>query len=222
MFGASTGASTVRVCRREPQGSFYPLSVVGRFYDFLLADSQIYTTLFHEREDSAQYWLQSYITIWEGQWLQTLKRRPNDVYDGTDPIVGSVGSQSDICRAPTCDKVRAVVLASTRGSTKIRTGSQQTGSGGEGVYGVSFGRSALSPSCSSNGDSGPFDMVGYENLIGALGSEAKQEIDQSGPQGAQQLHSPPQSHLAGTASPHGGGAHKTRQSNVAGGGDETR
>eukprot|EP01043_Picozoa_sp_COSAG02_P048589 COSAG02_NODE_4786_length_4977_cov_6.788233_8_plen_236_part_00 len=210
-------------CGREPQGSFYPLSVIGRFYDFLLADSQIYTTLFHEREDSAQYWLPSYIMIREEKWLATLKRRPNDADGGTGPIVRS-GPHTDICRAPVCHQIRAIVFANTRSSVTSGTSTtiQQDDRGDEGIYGVSFGSSALSPACNNNEGGEKFDMYGYEELTRALGSEARQEIDQSNRQDRQQLQSPPQPYLPGTTSRHSGGTHGMSHSNAAGGGDETR
>ncbi len=128
--------------------------------------------------------------------MDSLKRRPNDAEGGTGPIVPA-GSHTDICRAPVCHQLRAIVLANTRSSATDGATSQQDDLGNnskditegernkyegvdEGVYGVSFGRSALSPSCSNNGaGGGAFDMFGYEELTSALGSEARQEIDQS-------------------------------------------
>ena len=53
-----------------------------------------------------------------------------------------------------------------------------------GVYGVGFGRSALSPACSGDmgggGDMGGlgFDVIGYDELVSALGAEASHEIEE--------------------------------------------
>ena len=158
------------------------MAIVGRFYDFLLADSHIYTTLFHEREASGQYWLPSYITVWEQHWLSTLKRKSDT--GGTEPIV-PVGVHADICAVPSCDEVRAVVLASQL----------------DGVFGVGFGRSALGTSCSEQGGGASFDMEGYEELVRTLGSAARQEIDRPDSQEVQQagkaVHRNRQGNIAG-------------------------
>ena len=111
----------------------------------------------------------------------------------------AVRSHADLCGAPTCEELRAVVTASDGG----------------GVYGVSFGRSALSSLCgdSAAGSGRAFDTAGYGELVTALESEATQEIEQA-EQGAEpsteserQVHREPQ-HL--------------QSHSRAAGGDETR
>ena len=232
-----------------------------------MADASVYTTLFHEREDSAQYWLPSYIMIREEQWLSTLHSAGGSlslslslslshslslslyisrstslssltssvwlssltlsvsplpplsvslslcrsvslslclyrVVDGGTGSVVAVRSHADLCGTPTCEELRAVVTASDGG----------------GVYGVSFGRSALSSLCgdSAAGSGRAFDTAGYGELVTALESEAAQEIEQA-EQGAEpstesgkserQVHREPQ-HL--------------QSHSRAAGGDETR
>ena len=55
--------------------------------------------------------------------------------------------------------------------------------GAAGVYGVGFGRSALSPACGGGGGGGDtgglgFDVIGYDELVSALGAEASHEIEE--------------------------------------------
>ena len=55
--------------------------------------------------------------------------------------------------------------------------------GAAGVYGVGFGRSALSPACSGDmggggGDRLGFDVIGYDELVSALGAEASHKIEE--------------------------------------------
>lgn len=137
---------------------------------------------------------------------------------GTGPIV-MVGSQANNCAHPTCDEARAVVLADTPSSITpdgiIQATSHRNSGTAEGVYGVGFGRLALGPSCSGTGRDDLFDTIGYEKFVSALGSQARQQIDQLDARENQ-----PQPQSAGPIDRNVGGGGGIGKISVAGG-DET-